>query len=62
MSKWDSLDDFKAGDKPGEGWVIAVANTQLIFSDVGTNLKKTGKVVVGSGTPIDFTLDQERQP
>ena len=52
--------DFKAGDKPGEGWVIAVANTQMIFSDVGANLKKTGKVVVGSGTPRDFTLDQNK--
>ena len=50
--------DFKAGDKPGEGWVIAVANTQLIFSDVGRNLKKTGKIVVGDGTPRDYALDQ----
>ena len=50
--------DFKAGDKLAEGWVIAVANTQLIFSEVEANLKKTGKVVVGGGTLRDFTLDQ----
>jgi hypothetical protein len=50
--------DFRAGHEPGEGWIIAVANTQLIFSDVEATLEGTGKVVVGGGTPQLYSLEQ----
>ena len=50
--------DFRAGNKPGEGWIIAVANAQLIFSDVEATLEGTGKVVVGGGTPQLYSLEQ----
>ena len=50
--------DFKAGNNSGEGWIIAVANTQLIFSDVKATLDGAGKVVVGSGTPQLYSLEQ----
>ena len=48
--------DFIAGDNPGEGWVIAVVNTSLIFSDAGAQVQGAGKVVVGSPRPERYAL------
>lgn len=47
---------FVASDTPGEGWVIAVANVLLIFSDAGATVEGTGKVVVGGGRPERYAL------
>ncbi len=49
---------FRAGNKPGEGWVIAVAKNEFIFSDVEATLEGVGKVVVGGGTPKSYRLKQ----
>ncbi len=48
--------DFIAGDNPGEGWVIAVVNTSLIFSDAGATVQGAGKVTVGAGRPERYAL------
>ena len=47
---------FVASDTPGEGWVIAVANILLVFSDTGTSVEGTGKVVVGAPRPEQYAL------
>ncbi|MEE3233843.1 MAG: heparinase II/III family protein [Candidatus Latescibacterota bacterium] len=52
----DRRGDFRAGDNPGEGWIIAVANTQLIFSDVGATVQGAGKIVVESNIPRTYAL------
>ena len=49
---------FVAGDAPGEGYVIAVVNTVLIFADVGATIQGTGKVVVRRSLPERFCLYQ----
>jgi hypothetical protein len=53
---------FTAGENPGEGYVIAVVNKVLIFSDAGADVEETGsgtgKVVVKHALPERFSLDQ----
>jgi|GEM_PF-563977 len=52
----DRRGDFRAGNNPGEGWIIAVANTQLIFSDVGASVQGAGKIIVGDSQPQSYAL------
>ena len=47
---------FIASDTPGEGWVIAVVNVLLVFSESGTAVEGTGKVVVGRPRPEQYAL------
>jgi hypothetical protein len=51
---------FTAGENPGEGYVIAVVNTALVFSDAGADVEETdsgtGKVVVRRSLPGQFSL------
>ena len=52
----DRRGDFQASNNPGEGWIIAVANTQLIFSDVGASVQGTGKIIVEQSQPTSYVL------
>lgn len=52
----DRRGDFRAGNNPGEGWIIAVANTQLIFSDIGASVQGTGKIIVENSQPKSYKL------
>jgi hypothetical protein len=48
--------DFTAGDAPGEGYVIAVVNTSLIFADAGASVQGSGKITVGQTRPQRYVL------
>ena len=48
--------DFVAADNPGDGYVIAVVNTVLIFADAGTTVQGASKVIVGHSLPGRLAL------
>ena len=50
--------DFIAASQPGEGYVIAVVNQVLVFSDSDAAVQGSGKVTVKSSAPIEFALYQ----
>lgn len=47
---------FAASDRPGQGYVIAVVNTVLVFADAQAGASGTGKVLVASRLPERFAL------